>query len=154
MIDTSQSNVHKLYVPSINNGIRLISGELLPDRSYTLSQGQDLEFELNQRFLPIIEETLKEIEVEFAHENIAFAPYIIRYDGIRYDQEMIVITENTKLTQFQVSGLRCRTDYSIASLVNGFEIIYLYDNEFFCLGTLLNADDNTDSIEKIIIELR
>jgi hypothetical protein len=154
LIDTSQSNVHKLYVPSINNGIRLLSGNLLPDRSYTLSHGQDLEFELNQRFLPIIEETLKEIEVEFASENIAFAPYIIRYDGIRYDQEMLVITENTNLMQFQVAGLKCKVDNTIASLVNGFEIVYLYNDEFFCLGTLLNADESTDSIEKIVIRLR
>ncbi len=154
VIDTSQSSVHKLYVPAINNGIRLLSGNFLPDRSYSLSPGQDLEFELNQRFLPIIEDALKEIEVDFDYANIAFAPYIIKYDGIRYDQEMIVITEQTNLMQFHVAGLKCRVNNEIARLVNGFEIVYLYNDEFFCLGTLLNADENTDSIEKIVIKLR
>ena len=157
LLSDSDEKIHRLSIPEISDAVHASIEILLPDGSYYLTNRRNLNIYIDSAFLDILKNYLAEVGVNFAQSNLVFGAYKYRFNGIKYERLLVIVSKDSKLPQFSISNTNLEISFELASMLNGVEIMYRFADEngeshYYCLGNVKNgvADLNGE----ILIQLR
>lgn len=157
LLSDSDEKIHRLSIPEISDAVHASIEILLPDGSYYLTNRRNLNIEIDSAFLDILKNYLAEVGINFTQSNLVFGVYKYRFNGIKYERSLVIVSKDSKLPQFSISNTTLEISFELASVINGVEIMYRFIDEsgeshYYCLGNIKNG--NSDLNDDVLIQLR